>query len=525
MPQMMESPTLPSGFTTWTDLFRTMGPEEQVEFVQSLSAHEAVALDYIQREETSRLAQESLNPFSSYLDPHYPPAEHHRAMNCALEALDRGEIKRLMVFAPPGAAKTTYVSVRYPAFYLGRHPGHSIIFGTHTSEFAEEIGGKVRDVVSSDQYEEIFKCRVSSASRAMIRWQLTNGGEWRGVGVGQAVSGRRANGLIFDDTIKSFRDSQSPTVRQGVFEWYRSDMKNRMMPESWIAMIHTRWHVSDLPGCILPAKYDGRSGWVRSADGSEWWYVLNFPMLAERFDDPVGRKPGERLWPGWFSEAYVKVKKIDQGPYNWASLYQQRPMVAGGTIMKRDWFNVVRKPPEKFDRVVRYWDFASTEQSVRNEDPDWTVGCKMGVLKGRYTVLDVVRFRGSPATVEDRVKSTAWKDGREIKQWLEQEPGSSGKTVVEHYVRTVLQGLSAGGQRATGSKVARADVLASAAENGNVDVLAAPWNEAFLDEMEVFNKGDHDDQVDAASGAVSKLIRKKTAGTWGKKTARGAVNA
>lgn len=175
----------------------------------------------------------------------------------------------------------------------------------------------------------------------------------------------------------------------------------------------------------------------------------------------------------------------------------------GGTMFKREWFEIVPAAPAGIN-LVRYWDMAATEAKP-GKDPDYTSGCLMGEKDGIYYIIDIKRDRLSPLGVENLIKQTAILDGKRVPIWLEQEPGSSGKTVIDHYAREVLKGFIFRGDRVTGSKTQRAQPLSAAAEMGNVKLVQGKWIPAFLDEAEVFPFGLHDDQVDSASGAMSKL--------------------
>lgn len=176
-----------------------------------------------------------------------------------------------------------------------------------------------------------------------------------------------------------------------------------------------------------------------------------------------------------------------------------------GDLFRRDWFAIVDQPPEGC-RWVRYWDLAATEPSQANPDPDWTVGLKLGLCRdGSWVVGDVRRLRERPDGVEKAIRQAADIDGRGVPIWIEQEPGSSGKNTVLHYQRTVLPAYEVHGERSTGSKVERARPVSSKAEAGLIRLVRGTWIAAFLDEVEAFDGGAHDDQVDALSGAFSKL--------------------
>ncbi len=177
----------------------------------------------------------------------------------------------------------------------------------------------------------------------------------------------------------------------------------------------------------------------------------------------------------------------------------------GGSIFQREWFEIVHEAPASL-RKVRYWDKAATKQR-EGSDPDWTVGVLLGEQSGVYYVLDVKRLRAAPPQVEALIKQTAELDGISVTQYMEQEPGSSGVESVDHYAREVLKGFAFYGVKTTGPKEERAAPVSSAAEAKNVKLVQGTWNSMFLDELEAFPQGSHDDQVDAVSGAFQQLNR------------------
>lgn len=181
-------------------------------------------------------------------------------------------------------------------------------------------------------------------------------------------------------------------------------------------------------------------------------------------------------------------------------------IVASGNMFKREWFahSIIETPPALFEKVIRYWDLAATEETGNN-DPDYTVGVKMGRKDGIFTILDVQRDRLTPGKVEDLIKTTAALDGRGVEIVMEQEPGSSGVKTIDDY-RKLLAGFTFRGSKTTGSKVLRAGPVSSQAEGGNLKMVCAWWNETLLNELVAFpTKGVHDDQVDACSGAFAQL--------------------
>lgn len=178
--------------------------------------------------------------------------------------------------------------------------------------------------------------------------------------------------------------------------------------------------------------------------------------------------------------------------------------VAAGDLFKREFFEILPEAPS--GQAVRYWDLAATEPHAANQDPDWTVGLKLVRADGGcWFVEHVARFRKRPHGVEEAMRAIATQDGTSVPVWIEQEPGASGKAIIAHFQRDVLPGHEVRGNAPSDGKGVRARPVASKAEAGLVKLVRGPWNGAFLDELEAFPNGDHDDQVDALSGAFSRL--------------------
>ncbi len=250
----------------------------------------------------------------------FVPAKHHKFLIAELEKIASGESKRLMVFMPPGSAKSTYSSVIFPAWFLARHPDKSIIAASNTQELADSFGRRVRNLVL--EHRPKLGIKLSSDSLAAGRWALETGGEYYSAGVGGTITGRRADVALIDDPIRSREDADSELVRNRQWEWYRFDLLTRLKPDASIILILTRWHEDDLAGRIL-------------AEEADKWRVVRLPMEAEE-NDPLGRAEGELLWPEWFKQGMADDAKRD--PRVWSALYQQRPAPESGGFFKREWF-------------------------------------------------------------------------------------------------------------------------------------------------------------------------------------------
>jgi predicted phage terminase large subunit-like protein len=232
--------------------------------------------------------------------------------------------------------------------------------------------------------------------------------------------------------------------------------------------------------------------------------------VKRRYVDPMTRKPDKVFIsakiddnPHLDKESYVKsLNELD--PVTKAQLLKgDWDIRVKGRMFDRSWFEIVDAFPAEGNKV-RFWDMAATEPSKENKDPDYTAGCKMVEKDGIY-YMNMIRFRKSPSMNEKLIRQVADMDGREMKVCMEQEPGSSGKSQVDHYRRHILPEFVFEGIPSSGSKRQRAMPFASQAEAGNIKLVNGPWVEDYLDEIEVFPDGEHDDQVDASSGAFDRL--------------------
>ena len=247
-----------------------------------------------------------------------------------------------------------------------------------------------------------------------------------------------------------------------------------------------RLHERDLSGHLL-----GMGGWKHIC-----WPMRYEPARADPLD--VRTEAGTLLWPELFPEETVRQLERDLGPYGAAGQLQQRPAPEGGGLFKRDWFEIVDMAPVDAQRC-RGWDTAATEAGG-----DYTVGVRMSESDGVFYVEHVSRVQVSPHGVDVSMRSLAEADGMACRVREEQEPGASGKAVIAARTRS-LAGYDYGGISATGDKIVRAGPLRSQAEAGNVKLVRGSWNEDYLQELEGFPYGAHDDQVDASAVAFNEL--------------------
>lgn len=426
------------------------------------------------------------------------PQLHHRLMLEQLEKIESGEITRLMLMMPPGAAKSTYASILFPPWFMAKQAGRTTILASHTADLAEANSSKVIRTIQ-DCGSAIGLEALNDAGKY---WRTSNGGEVKAAGVGAGITGRRADLAIIDDPVKSNEDAQSQKYRDKAWNWFQADLTTRLKAgrkgeaHARIVLIMTRWHEDDLAGRLLETEADK-------------WSVVKLEAQNTRADDALGRAVGEYLWSDDSNYDYGALLANAKATYErngafrvWQALYQQDPRPGEGALFKTTLLSEAPVPlPGK---TVRAWDLAATAQ-IGTRDPDWTVGVRMTRSNdGRFIVDDVVRLRGGPDEVEALILATATRDGRAVQIRLPQDPGQAGKAQSLYMIRK-LAGYNVRAHVVSGDKATRASPLAAQINIGNVMLVKGVWNRAFVEELAGFPACAHDDQVDAAADAFAAL--------------------
>ena len=413
-----------------------------------------------------------------------------------------------MVFLPPGSAKSTYGSLLLPSHCLGRFPGKKGIFATYDSGLSTDFGRRVRNITAMPGYQRIFpQAGLSADTKAKGEWELQNGSAYYATGVESAVTGRRGDFGIIDDPVKGRKDADSETKQKSVWQWYQDDFVTRLKPGAWQLIIQTRWNLNDLSGKILPEDWDGESGWIDCGDQGQW-YVLCMPAQArEGIDDPLGRDPGDWLWPEYFDpDTFWAKTKRRAVARTWNSLYQQRPTVEEGTFFKRD--NFWRFDPEEANHTRKYMsgDVAVTEETDA-ADPDWTSLGIHGIDQnddGDARIwLCVDGWRGKRSF--DDGEGGGWikryfglvKFWKPMAEFLEV---GVIRRATEGPLNRMRKQTKAWGRIEwmphIGDKVANARALQDLSEMGMVGIANNEFGDAVLEELLKFPGGKHDDDVD-----------------------------
>mgnify|MGYP003111713849 FL=1 len=446
----------------------------------SISPEEA-ALALLER----RKAREELMPFVTLTKPDFEVGAHHQVIASALQRVESGDCKRLMIFCPPRHTKSELATRRFPAWYLGKNPKAQVISASYNSELSSDFGREVRNLVSSGVYGKVFPdAKLSEDSQAANRWHLKTGGAYIAAGVGTAITGRGANLAIVDDPIKDRQEADSETIRNRIWDWYRSVLYTRLMPEGAIVVIQTRWHDDDLAGRLI----------AEEEDGGDKWEVINLPALAED-NDLLGRKKGEALWDEWYPEDRLLQIKSVIGSRDWSALYQQNPQAEEGGFFLADWFKTVKEVPENL-RL-----YGASDYATKDGEGDYTVHGVCGVDDAdNLYILDWWRGQTvSDVWVEafldlvDKWKPIQWaEEAGQIRSSLDPYINMRQRERRSYCVRTPFASRF--------DKRSRARAIQARMSSGKVFFLrGAPWLEDLRMEMLRFDAGKNDDQVDVLS--------------------------
>jgi predicted phage terminase large subunit-like protein len=437
----------------------------------------------VNKREVLRLARIKLACYGMALRPKFELAAHHRLIVDRLEAVERGELLRLMIFMPPRHGKSLIGTQIFPAWYLGRHPDRAIISASYGQELADDFGRQVRNLAGDPWHNAIFpECRLADDATSMRRFSTTAGGSYFAVGCGGPITGRGANLLLIDDPIKGVEEARSEVNRRSTHEWYLSVARTRLQPGGAIVLISTRWHEDDLAGRLL------------LEDRGENWQVLSQPAIAE-VDDSF-RRAGEALWPQNFSLEDLEQTRREVGSFVFSSLYQQRPAAAAGTIFKREWFCYYREQP-RFKRIVQSWDTAFKTGA----ENDYSVCTVWGVADNGYYLLFLWRGRVEFPELKKRARWLA--SEYHPNQILVEDRASGQSAIQELRCETALPILAVKVDR---DKISRAQAVTPLIEAGRVFLPeTAPWLDGFMDELAAFPMGVHDDAVDSMTQALSYL--------------------
>lgn len=302
----------------------------------------------------------------------HQPAKHHDLIIRELQMVtDSKESQFVILLCPPGAAKSTYTSMDFPSWYLGRktdtdhcpaplkEPG--ILACSYNTTKAEHFGRVARNYV--DQYHQVLGYTLKKDSKSVGEWETSKGGRYFCAGVGTGIAGYRFDLGLIDDYLGSQEDADSEPIRNKQWDWFVGDFYPRMKPNGSIVIIANRRHEADLVGRLLDPDPEKK---YCSPIPANRWKVIKLPFFAKE-NDPLGRAEGERLWPEWYTEDQAAAVQA-LAPRIRAGLYQQDPRPDEGDYFKTD--NLIGYTRDQLPKQLMEYgagDFAISEEAGANK--------------------------------------------------------------------------------------------------------------------------------------------------------------
>ena len=449
-----------------------------------------------------REARRALLSFAQYTQPEYLTPPHIIDLANHLEAIERGELKRLIVVMPPRHGKSELVSLLFPCWYLAKHPHDYIVQAGYAESIALTHSRKARDIFITPAMTHLWpniRHRPERAGQEMViperqaahEWGTKQGGSYYAVGIGGGLTGRGFNVGIIDDPVKDAEEANSETIRQKVWDWYTMVFTTRQAPNAAIIIVMTRWHEDDLVGRLLKL--------MDKVPGSDQWTVLHNQAID---------KDNKALWPERYSLEWLqnlRAGQVDdpdepgQGSRAFEALYQGNPTVAEGQIFKREWWKHYGERPN-FIRRIHSWDTAFKEKKLN----DYSVCTNWGETEKGYLLLDVFRKKMEFPALKRAVKDMY---ARDIPDVVLVEDAASGQSLAQELAEDTTIPIVR--VKVDKDKVARAFAQTPSIEAGKVLIPeTAPWLFDYIEELSGFPNAEHDDQVDSTTQALAFLRAK-----------------
>lgn len=460
----------------------------------------------LRRIKLKRDAPLHFSSFLGYANPKYQAEWFHILIADYCQMLYEGKIKNLMVFMPPQHGKSEIISRNFPAWALGKNPDLKIVGSSYTIDLASQFSRSIQRTIDSKEYQAIFPGTFLNGSnvRTDAKGYLRNvdifetvgrRGFYKAVGVGGGLTGTPVDIAIIDDPVKDAAEANSPTYRQRVWDWYNTVLTTRLHNESKQLFIMTRWHEDDLAGRILKAEPDD-------------WTVLIIPAICEvEHDNGLSeRHIGEALWPQRHSLAKL-LKQQQRAPREFSALYQQRPTIEGGNIVKRDWFQRISFTDFKAMRfkepVHFYLDTAYNKKKAGSDNDPSGILAACRIKNNIYVLHAQSVWKEMPDLLRFLPEYIIAHEGN-AESILHIEPKANGISVVQMLKETTSLNVKET-PNPTDDKEVRFRVVSPRIECGRVFLVEGVWIEDFLNQVCAFPAAAHDEFVDILGYAINDL--------------------
>jgi len=461
----------------------TLSPREKAELLHDLEERAARA--------SMTIGRDSLLGFATHVYPGFKIGPHHKKLSKIFEDVIAGKKKRVIINIAPRHGKSEFSSYLFPAYFLGHYPDKKIIMGTHTASLSEDFGRRVRNLIDSDEYRELFpNTRIADDQKASGKWSTAAGGQYYAAGVGGALAGRGADLFVIDDP-HSEQDvkSNSRLAFDTAWAWFQTGPLQRLMPGGAIIVIMTRWSLLDLTGRLI--DYQTRN------PETEPWEIVELPAILNEHTEKE-----KSLWPEQWPLHAMKAIKASLDPRYWNAQYMQQPTSDSAAIVSRkDWRIWEHETPPQCEYVIQSWDTAFEAKTTA----DYSACTTWGVFyneeehdQPQVILLDAFK---------DRLQFPELKQIA-LKHYKEWEPDAF---IVEKKAAgaPLIQELRAMGipvQEFSPSrgndKIVRVNAIADLFKSGKVWAPDTRWAREVIEELAAFPVGENDDFVDTTSQAL-----------------------
>jgi len=457
--------------------------------------HKASIGQALSRWQATKNISNSKTDFLSFVRHVWKPfieGPHHRIMAEKFQEVANGNLKRIIINIAPRHGKSELTSWLLPAWLLGQSPERKVIAATHTTEFSQRFGRKVRNLIDSDLYKDVFpSVSLRADSKAAGRWDTNAGGEYFACGVGAAMTGRGADLLIIDDPHSETAGiNPTPEYYDSIYDWYSSGPRQRLQPKGAIIVVMTRWSEMDLTAKLVNSS--------RGRRGADQWEVIELPAMYEN---------GEPLWPDFWSKEELDSLKAELPVGKWLAQYQQTPTAEEGALLKREYWREWTKPePPMCDFIIQTVDTAHT----KNARSDYSAITTWGVFdyadEGGEEVPNIILLDSQNAKLEfPELKQ------RTLELYRHYEPDSF---LIEAKAAglPLIQELRSSGIPVTDytpsrgqDKLSRVNSVSDIFASGLVWYPPTRWAEEVIEQCASFPKGQHDDLVDCTTLALMRF--------------------
>jgi predicted phage terminase large subunit-like protein len=446
-------------------------------------------LEFWESQQAQLLGQKKLLAFADHVYPGYKVGPHHKRLAKIFEDIANGVKKRVVVNIAPRHGKSELISYLAPAWFLGKYPHKKIIMASHTADLAVNFGRRVRNLVASDPYKQIFpQIELQQDSKSASRWGTNFNGEYFAIGVGGALAGRGADLFIIDDP---HSEQEAKQGRADVFlpawEWFQSGPIQRLMPGGAIIIVMTRWSKLDLTGQVI--------NHMSKNEDAEQWEVVEFPAILPS---------GNPLWPEFWPVEELNAKKASLDPRYWQAQYMQDPTSEEGALIKREWWQIWEKDdPPKCEYLIMSLDAAqeNNNRADYNALTVWGVFFNEEVNNYNIILLNAIKKRMEYPELKKLVFE-------EYKEWQPDsfivEKKSNGAALYQEIRRMGLplqEFTPSKGQ----DKIARVNSVTDLFSSGIVWAPDKRWAKEVIEECNDFPSGTNDDLVDSTTQALMRF--------------------